>query len=324
MDAALALESRSLALQVHQLLQDLDAARFRKEMSDALQQRLVQIQARLGELVAALPDEPSLAPVRTRLGELQEVLSGWSLPEPSAARQRWMELKARMVPAYEGLVDALGIEDVHVPRLRPTNYKRNVMHMTSWIVALVTIYVSGGGWLMLAVAGGICAAGWIMEISRRVVPGANDVIMRVFNPVAHPHEAHRINSATWYATALTLLAMSGSMLAAFLAVTTLGVGDPLAAVVGRRFGKTRILNGRSLEGSTAFFVSSTLACAAVLFLLLPGLAAAHVWILAAVSSLAAAITELLCKRVDDNFAIPLVTGLVAAGAAVLLGIPLQG
>ncbi len=322
MDTTLALESRSLALQVYQLLQELDAARFRHEMTDALEARLQQIRDSLSALLVRLAEDESMASVRTRLSELQDVLAGWSMPDSAAARARWMELRARMQPVYEDLVDALRIEDVHVPRLRPTNYHRNAMHITSWLGALVIIGVTGGAWPMLAAAASFAVLGWTMELFRRRSGAFNTALMKVFGAVAHPHETHRVNSATWYATALTLLATTESVLVAAVSVTALGIGDPMAAVIGRRWGRIRTLNGRSLEGSLAFVVVSLVACVLVLAVLVPTLTFAQTVAISAAGSVAGAVGETLCRRVDDNFAVPLSAGAAAAGIALLLGVAL--
>ncbi len=322
METALAEDSRTLALQVHQLLQDLDAARFKEERSAALQARVEGIRQALATLLAALADAGPSAALRERLTALQEALASWSLPEAAVARAAWMDLKVRVQPVYEDLVDALRVEDVHVPRVRPTNYHRNLMHGTSWVVALVTIGVSGGDWRMLAVAGSIAVAGWAMEIGRWRSPAFNVVIMKAFGRVAHPHEAHRINSATWYATALTIIAAVGSVPAAAVAVTALGVGDPIAALVGRRWGRIPTLNGRSLEGSLAFAASSWVGCAAVLAVMAPTWGWTAVLAVSAAGTVAGAVAETFCRRVDDNFGIPLAAGGAAALVALALGVPL--
>ncbi len=144
--------------------------------------------------------------------------------------------------------------------------------------------------------------------------------MKVFGLVAHPHEHQRVNSATWYATALVLLAALGSPLQAALGVVVLGVGDPVAGYVGRRFGRVRLVNGRSLEGSLGFAVSATAAAwaAALAFSggalgLLPALA------VAAGAAVAGAAAELVSRRLDDNFTIPLAAALGAALVQRLLG-----
>ncbi len=321
MDAALALETRTLALELHRLLQDLDPARFQQEASEALAARVAELEQMLADLLARIEDDERMTAVRVRVQELQEIASAWTMPEPASAKRRWMEFKERMGPAYEGLANALHVEDLHVPRLRPTNYKRNLMHGTSWLVALTTIGLSQGAWPMLAVAGSVAVAGWTAELGRKRWPSWNRALMWVLGPVAHPHETYRVNSATWYATALTILALPGSVLVAVAAVTVLGLGDPVAALIGRRWGRIRTMNGRSLEGSLAFFVAAELACIPLL-MAMAGLSLGQAALVGALASLAGAVAETLCRRVDDNLAVPLAAGAAAALGAALLGIPL--
>ena len=71
------------------------------------------------------------------------------------------------------------------------------------------------------------------------------------------------------------------------------VGDGFAGLVGYHFGKIRI-GEKSLEGFLAFFVSSSLA-------LLPFLGISALFL-----ALGGALVELLPKRIDDNFLLPLV------------------
>ena len=83
-------------------------------------------------------------------------------------------------------------------------------------------------------------------------------------------------------------------------IMVLAVSDPLSSLVGRRFGRTRLL-GKSLEGTCAFFLSS----AAMLALFSFG--ASHT----ALAALVMTATELLTREpLDDNLTIPLAGGLV--------------
>ncbi|MCS7171018.1 MAG: phosphatidate cytidylyltransferase [Aquificaceae bacterium] len=85
---------------------------------------------------------------------------------------------------------------------------------------------------------------------------------------------------------------------ALVAVVVLAVGDAFASVVGMRYGRRRI-GERSIEGSLAFFFSTLLVLA-----LLIGL-----W-KALLVSFFSALVELLPLRLDDNFTVPIVAGLV--------------
>jgi dolichol kinase len=218
---------------------------------------------------------------------------------------------AHLHAAYEELALAMRELGVRVTPLRPHNLGRSLVHAGTGVAALLLIEhilpPAGRFWFPFAVL----LWAWPTEVLRRWFPAYNQRVMRILGPIAHPHEHRAVNSATWYTTALTLIGALASPLAASLAVMVLGIGDPVAALVGRRWGKTRLVAGRSLEGTTAFAVSGTLAAAVVLVGWHPEAA----WWLAPVAGLAGALAELVATRLDDNFTIPL----AVAAAVMLLG-----
>ncbi len=205
---------------------------------------------------------------------------------------------------------------VAMPR-RPTNVARSFFHVASGALSLALIQLlPGRGWLVGASAAFAIAA-WSMELGRRQSPAMNERLMRFFGPVAHVHERHEVNSSTWYVTALLLLALFAPMPAAAVGVVVLAVGDPFAALIGRRFGRRRFASGRSLEGAAAFLASG-LGVAWVSLSTLYGLPG-HVALLVALAGAAAgAVAELVSSRLDDNFTIPVASAATAAGALALL------
>jgi dolichol kinase len=157
---------------------------------------------------------------------------------------------------------------------------------------------------------------WSLECLRRISPRANDALMAFFAPIARPIERERVNSATWYMTALFLLASTGSTIAAVVGVAVLGFADPTAAIVGRRFGRVKLVHGRTLVGTMTFLVvGAAAAFSVVAWLPTPPPLAIAVG-LAAAAGIGGALAELLSHRIDDNFSIPLVAA--AAAATVLL------
>lgn len=190
------------------------------------------------------------------------------------------------------------------PVSRPTNIARSLFHVASGFVALALIRVLPGRAWLVAAAGAFAVFAWTAELLRRRDPAVNGKLMRFFGPVAHAHERHQTNSSTWYITALLLMAIFAPMQAAELAVLVLGLADPAAGVIGRRFGRTRIRRGRSLEGTLAFVVTGFVASFA--WLALAGGDGAHRVLLAAVAAVTGAVAELVAgERIDDNFAIPM-------------------
>lgn len=205
----------------------------------------------------------------------------------------------------------------HCPGFRPPNHTRSAVHALSGVLALLAIQHVFTPLSMVGAAFAFFVWGWGMEIGRRRSPAVNRFLMKVFGPIAHPHETHRVNSATWYVTALLALSLTASPMACSLAVIVLGIGDPAAAFVGRRWGRTRLASGRSLEGSLGFVIFAGLAAVTTLSIYYPGIGVAELLTLALVSALAGAIAELLTAGLDDNLVIPLAA---AAGASLVAAV----
>lgn len=303
---------------VREVLRDANPSAWRSERAEDLRRRVREIVGRVRARWAergADPTSASAPPQRVdeHLNTLAQTLER-ALPE-GGARKPWAEFVGEVHPDYEAFVAAL--PSPPGPAVRPTNLPRSLFHFASAALALTAVaLLPSRGWL-IAIPGTFAAYAWSMELGRRVSPRLNDHLMRLYGPIAHPHERYRVNSATWYGTALVLLALFATVPAMMAAVMVLGVANPVAAFVGRRWGRHTLRAGRSLEGTLAFLVSGTLAAAAVL-------AVAHVGsplaiaVLAALSGLAGAIAELYATRLDDNFTIPLAVGAIATLAAPLL------
>lgn len=92
--------------------------------------------------------------------------------------------------------------------------------------------------------------------------------------------------------------------AAAAAMSVVLISDTSAALCGKFWGRYRFYNGKSAEGTSAFFISAVL----VIAFYFPGVSLA---IICAAALLATA-TEFFEKEIsiDDNYAIPLVVGFV--------------
>lgn len=301
------LEDRDLALQLHKVLSEIDPARWRDEMASALKPRLKELQRRF----AAKQQHAALA-----------VALEAALPRQDT-RRSWLAFKRRLQPAYMELARRLEAASIHVPSLRPTNYARNAFHITSAVVAVGCIEWLDRPAALLGIALAWAVLAWGCELARRRSPRVNAALMKVFGGVAHPHEWKKVNSATWYATALVLLAATHSTALCVAGVAVLGFGDPLAALVGRRFGRVKLLHGRSLEGTLAFALSATLATTLAFALFHGGLGLGFALAAGATAAVFGALAELVSLRVDDNFSIPLSAAAGVWLVALLLGAPLH-
>jgi dolichol kinase len=305
-----------LSRDLHALLSRIDPASFREELEAEVRAQLASIVARcraLFEMIANARDANMLA-LREKLTHLLEAFDRAVTNDCAAPRVFWANFQRAIHPEYESLAAWLSSESIAAPHLRPTNHARNVFHVCSALLALTVISVApAAGWIALP-AGLFFVFCWTMELSRRNNPRMNDRLMRFFGPVAHAHERYRVNSATWYSTALMTLSLLAAPPVSAVAVAVLGIGDPTAALVGRRWGRIRLRGNRSLEGSTAFFIAASLAAFLVAHLLMAGSTALHLEV-ALVAGLSGALVELFSSRLDDNLTIPL--GVAAAVSAML-------
>jgi dolichol kinase len=319
MTTALALEGRDLALSLHEAFSQLD--RSRRDLAfAALRARLATERDRLASLEAAARASGA-APLGTAAQDLVESLEELpadTLP-PSAARPAWLAVRRRVQPAYERLVSALRREEVLVPSLRPTNYARNALHLGSAALGIVALELLPSWEATVGLALVFCLTGWTMEVTRRGSPAINRFCLGLFGSTAHPHEAERVNSATWYSTALVLLALTGVVPAALVALAVLGVGDPAAAIVGRRFGRMPLVHGRTVEGTLAFVLAGGAAASTLAALVHPELGLATAVGMGLSGAAFGAVAEAFSRRIDDNLTIPL-----AAFAGALLGLGALG
>lgn len=124
-----------------------------------------------------------------------------------------------------------------------------------------------------------------------------------------------------FAIAVLLTILTLPKIAALVAIYTLAIADPLAAIVGIRFGRHRLVLNRTLEGSLAFFAATTTISAVVFEW---GIGPPEMT-LAAVSfaiGLVSAIFELMPLRLDDNLTIPLFVGSATWFIATVAGVVL--
>jgi dolichol kinase len=135
---------------------------------------------------------------------------------------------------------------------------------------------------------------------------------RIFDGMIREHE--RNGDFTGASYILITVCAVVAMFSKPIAVTALAfimVGDTFAAIVGRRWGRHRIFERTTLEGSAACLLSTI-----IVALVAPGLALP----VALVGAFVAAVVEALPWRIDDNVSVPLISGLVMTFHSHLSGL----
>ena len=142
-----------------------------------------------------------------------------------------------------------------------------------------------------------------------VTPLYKKLFGKMARETAKPGEFRFSGAPPMYASAC-LTALCFSPRVASCAFTILILSDTSAALIGRKWGRHRFSNGKSLEGSLAFLLTGWIIAAC--FCLAGGLphATLAIWLGGvAVSCIAEFFNEQI--HLDDNFTIPLLFGAVA-------------
>lgn len=180
---------------------------------------------------------------------------------------------------------------------------RRLFHLTfGSIVPVVGIFAS---WSFIMVAVGVLAlASLALDLTRFRSANLNRQFLRWMAPLLKMGEDHRITGATYMLVAGFFAFLLFDQAVAVTALLFLSIGDPVAALVGRRMIGPRIF-GKSPLGTVAFIGVSFLVIA---ILLSSGVVPYHWGLLA--GAVVAGLVELAPMPFDDNLTIPLISGTV--------------
>jgi len=189
----------------------------------------------------------------------------------------------------------------HVPHI-----SRKFYHMLTGLMCffLYAFVVSEGqALLLLAIVGGFLV---LSDFCRFRSPRLNAFALRIFGRLMRREELSSLSGNSFYIIGLLVIALFFPKPIALLSLLFLAVGDPVAAIVGTRFGKHKLRSGKSIEGIAANLAVSGLV-ALIFGMLYLGLPVPKAAGLALVGGLISAIAESCPLPFDDNFTIPVVS-----------------
>lgn len=190
--------------------------------------------------------------------------------------------------------------------------RRKLVHLSSFWMPISMVLLRSFRWY-LAVFFGLLALGSVLV--EHAFARGNRSVRKLYNIFFHNMLRKEPKPTDWVisggppvlAASCAVLVLFPPELAAACMALMLG-GDTAAALIGRRFGRIRFANGKSLEGTIAFIVFGALA-----FGVFFSFGQANCWHVVAASCLAAVVgslAELFEKviHIDDNFGIPIFAG----------------
>jgi dolichol kinase len=189
---------------------------------------------------------------------------------------------------------------------------RKTIHVASVAVPLGVWFAPRP--LAVGVLLAVAALALAVEAARRTLRPVRYHFLRRTRTMLRPHERRGLAGATWMALAYAVAVVLYPRPVAVAAMLFNALGDAVAALVGKRWGRHRTRWGKSWEGFAAGLAVNVAVAVGVAWL------APEVPLVAALAgALAAAAVEFAPLPLDDNLRVTL-----AGGAAILLVAALGG
>lgn len=215
------------------------------------------------------------------------------------ARVDAQEIADRLRGDVEGVAERLREEAFAAGARVRGEAPRKAIHLAAIVIPLAVLHVPIVACRRALVV--LAVALLIADVAKIHQPRLRSYFVTFLGPLIRRHEHTGITGSTYMVVSALLATYLFEPAEAAAALVFLIVGDTLAAIVGMAWGRTPLF-GKTVEGSLAGFAASF----AAVVLLVPDLPVSAV----ALGALAAALVEVLPIPVDDNFRIPLVSGLV--------------
>jgi diacylglycerol kinase (CTP) len=158
------------------------------------------------------------------------------------------------------------------------------------------------------------------EYTRLRFPRFNKVAIKCMGPVMRSNEVNRMSGSPFYVGSVLLCVLVFPKPIAILSMLFLAIGDPIASIFGIVWGDLgpRFGNGKSLIGTAAGMgICAIITFIYLVFTTVPTVPALCI---ALAGGLAGGGAEMLPLEIDDNFSIPIVSGLALWVAFLLFGV----
>ena len=176
--------------------------------------------------------------------------------------------------------------------------RRKSIHLLGLIVPIGYLFTEKP--IALIIVGILTAIALLIELLKVLSPAFMSLFIRIFSPMLRSHERKGgVTGATYYLIGSLLCVLIFAKTLAIVCIGFLILGDLFAAVIGKQWGRTKLVSQKSLEGSLACFV----VCALI------ALMKFHP-IVALTGAIVATLIELIPTGLDDNLTMPLISGMV--------------
>lgn len=185
---------------------------------------------------------------------------------------------------------------------------RKTVHLSSLWISILYFYSDKE--LVLTILIPLSILSIIIDLFRRYSSSLHKVINNFLGFMMRDEEKNNfaIVGATYLLSSAVITICLFNKEIAIFSLSVLSISDTFAAIIGKKFGRKKLVGNKTLEGSAAFFITSILVYALVKYCLNYDLDMFR----SMLAITLATFLELYAKKIkiDDNFIIPLAIGLV--------------
>ena len=163
---------------------------------------------------------------------------------------------------------------------------------------------------------------FIFEHARSKYPEYNETFGKIAGPILRAEEHLRESALLPFVMGVLLSIITYPKTVAVASIFVLAISDPASAIVGIKLKGKKNKAGKSFEGSIAFLVTSFIMIFITFLIGVPSLGFGKLFVLTLFSSLTITAFERLPLRIDDNFLLPVFSGIALWAFCGLLSIPL--
>lgn len=210
-----------------------------------------------------------------------------------------------------GIVEILKDNDLVLHEAATIDYKyeviRKLIHLNSLSIPIIYYYIEKQ--LALTILIPLTFAFLVVDIIRYYNPQVADWFYKFFGFLLRKKERDdkrkRLNGATNVLLSALFCVIVFPKLIFVTAFSILIISDISSALIGRKFGKRKFF-AKSLEGSTAFFIS-----AVIVVFLTPKVEANFLeYVIGIIAAFFGTIAESISFEIDDNLSIPITIGTI--------------
>ncbi len=201
------------------------------------------------------------------------------------------------------------VQNIGMARRSDIHFMRRFWHILVGTICLFLYYYFHTSIMLWGeISLGIAIFGFLIDFYRLKNESLNLWLSKNFGPLMRRSEKLSFSGLPFYALGVGLSILFYESHIAILSILFLIYADPIASIIGVKFGRERLLPNKTLQGTLAAFLTALLI--AIVYLAINKIHSPNIILFCFLGAIAAAISELMSSfNIDDNLTIPVVSGL---------------